>query len=90
MRVGYGKNVQAAQAVRQAWTRSARVRRCSSWPFVGGKHDPDACARRWPRARPGAGDRRLGGRRHLARAGFGYGGFELGLIASTTPTRCPR
>lgn len=89
MRVGYGKNLQPAQAVRQAAAALGPGTPLLLMAFVGGKHDPDAV-----RAAlldsfgpvPVIGGSAAGA---ISREGLGYGGFELGLVAFDSPDTLP-
>jgi hypothetical protein len=90
MRVGYGKNLQPASAVRQAMaTMGGAGEPLLLMAFVGGKHDPAAV-----RAAIGAefgpvpvvGGSAAGA---ISRDGLGYGGFEIGLVAFDDPATVP-
>ena len=89
MRVGFGKNAQPTQAVRQATAALGPGQPLLVMAFVGGKHDPEAI-----RAAiggefgpvPVVGGSAAGA---ISRGGLGYGGFELGLVAFDDPDTVP-
>ena len=91
MRVGYGKNLEPAQAVRQAVAALGGAGAPQLlMAFAGGKHDPAAiraslAAEFGPV--PVVGGSAAGA---ISRMGIGHGGFELGLVAFDDPLTAPR
>lgn len=89
--VAYGKNSDPAVAVAQCMAALPHDRKPTLVvAFVGGKHAPDAAFQSLRSAFPDipiVGGSAAGA---IARDGFGYGGFELGLVVfhdpATTPT----
>jgi len=88
--VAFGKNSDPVAAVAQcAATLGAALPLTLLIAFCGGKHDPDATfaalrATFGPMAIVGGSAAGA-----IARDGFGYGGFELGLVAFTDPAITP-
>lgn len=92
MRVGYGRNTDPAAAVRQAVAALGPAGRepAAVMAFAGGKLDPFAVRAALADALgpvPVVGGSAAGA---ISRAGTGYSGFELGLIAFEDPRTAPR
>ena len=91
MRVGYGKNLQPTEAVRQAVASLGGPGAPQLlMAFAGGKHDPAAIRAALAATFgpvPVVGGSAAGA---ISRTGFGYGGFELGLVAFDDPATTPQ
>ena len=92
MRVGYGKNPDPVQAVRQAVAAlgAAAAPPTIVMAFSGGKLDPFAVRAALAEALgpvPVVGGSAAGA---ISRLGTGYSGFELGLVAFDDPETAPR
>lgn len=88
--VGYAKHSDPATAVRNCATALGAERPRLLLAFCGGKHDPQvvrAELRRVFGAVPVLGGSAAGA---IGRSGFGYSGFELGLIGFLDPAVTPR
>jgi hypothetical protein len=91
MRIGYGKSPDPAMAVRQAIGALGGAADCAPlvMAFSGGKLDPIAVRAAIGEALgpvPVVGGSAAGA---ISRAGYGYSGFELGLIAFDEPATAP-
>jgi hypothetical protein len=88
--VGYGKHSDPATVVRRCAAMLGPVRPCMLLAFCGGKLDSHAVLAELKREYgpvPVFGGSAAGA---IARDGFGYSGFELGLIAFCDPTVTPQ
>jgi len=88
--VGYAKHSDPATAVRTCVSALGTDRPRMLLAFCGGKHDPHAVRDALRRAFgevPVFGGSAAGA---VGRSGFGYSGFELGLVAFLDPAVTPR